>query len=67
MNGGLDKLTVQIGFVLGTYVLAFIAMYFLGQLLPGMKATIFGFNFLLGVISATLIKLVMNLLKKIYS
>ena len=65
MNGGLDKLTVQIGFVLGTYVLAFIVMYFLGQLLPGMKATIFGFNFLLGVLFATLVKAVLNLLRKI--
>ena len=65
MNGGLDKLTVQIGFVLGTYVLAFIAMYFLGQLLPGMKATIFGFNFLLGVLFASLVKGVLALCRKI--
>ena len=65
MNGGLDKLTVQIGFVLGTYMLAFIAMYFLGQLLPGMKATIFGFNFLLGVLFASLVKGVLALCRKI--
>ena len=36
----------------------------LGLLIPGMKAVIYGFNFLLGVLSATLVKAVMNFLKK---
>ncbi len=40
-------------------------MYLLGLLLPGMRSTVYGFNFLLGVLSATLIKAAMNGLKKV--
>ncbi len=65
MNGGLDKLTVQIGFIVGTYMLTFIAMYFLGQALPGMKSVIFGFNFLIGVLLATLVKAVLKACRKV--
>ena len=64
MKESIDKLTVQIALVLGAYLLAYILMYALGNLLPGMKSVIFGFNFLLGVLTATLIKLVLNFLKK---
>lgn len=64
MNGGLDKLTVQIGFIIGTYVLTFLAMYGLSRLLPGMRPTIFGFNFLIGVLLATLVKAVLKFLRK---
>ena len=64
MFGSMDKMTVQIAFICGAYLLAFGLMYLLGLLLPGMKSVIFGFNFLLGVLAATLIKTVMNLLKK---
>ena len=39
-------------------------MILLGKLLPGMKSVIYGFNFLLGVLTATLVKLIMNGLKK---
>jgi ESS family glutamate:Na+ symporter len=38
-------------------------MYFLGQLIPGMKSVIYGFNFLLGVLAATLIKNVLHFLE----
>ena len=65
MNGGLDKLTVQIGFIVGTYMLTFVAMYFLGKLLPGMKSVIFGFNFLIGVLLSTLVKAVLKVCRKI--
>ncbi|MBR5538242.1 MAG: hypothetical protein IKU58_10130 [Clostridia bacterium] len=64
MFGSMDKMTVQIAFIAGAYLLAFGLMYGLGLLLPGMKSVIFGFNFLLGVLAATLIKLVMNWLNK---
>ena len=64
MFGSMDKMTVQIAFICGAYLLAFGMMYGLGKLLPGMKSVIFGFNFLLGVLSATLIKAVMNWLNK---
>ncbi len=64
MNGSMDKLTVQLAFVFLAYGLAFGLMYLLGLLMPGMKATIYGFNFLIGVLTATLIKVVLNFLNK---
>ena len=64
MNGSMDKLTVQVAFVLLAYGLAFGVMYALGLLLPGMKATIYGFNFLIGVLTATLVKAVLKFLNK---
>ena len=64
MQGSMDKLTVQLAFVALAYFITYFLMYLLGLLLPGMKSVIYGFNFLLGVLAATLIKLVMNFLKK---
>lgn len=64
MNGSMDKTTVQIAFVAVAYLIAFGIMQGLGALLPGMKSVIFGFNFLLGTLSATLVKTVMNFLNK---
>ncbi len=64
MNGSMDKLTVQLAFVLLAYALAFGVMYLLGLLLPGMKATIYGFNFIIGVLTALFVKLVLKLLNK---
>ena len=64
MNGAMDKLTVQIGLVFVAYLLAYGLMYVLGLILPGMKATIYGFNFLIGVLMATLVKFVLGLFKK---
>ncbi|MBQ8894771.1 MAG: hypothetical protein IJ043_10250 [Clostridia bacterium] len=64
MQGSMDKLTVQLAFVAGAYFLAYLMMYGLGLLLPGMKSVIYGFNFLLGVIAATLVKAAVNFLQK---
>ena len=64
MQGSMDKLTVQVAVVVGAYVLAYFLMFLLGLVLPGMKSTIYGFNFLLGVLSATLIKTIVNFLRK---
>lgn len=64
MNGSLDKLTVQIALVVLAYALTHLAMFGLGKLLPGMKSVIYGFNFLIGVLMATLMKLVMKGLNK---
>ncbi len=63
MQGSMDKLTVQLAFVLSAYLLTYIIMYVLGLILPGMKALIYGFNFLLGVLTATLIKFVVDKLR----
>ena len=64
MQESMDKLTVQVALIAVAYVLAYLLMFLLGNLLPGMKSVIFGFNFLLGVLAATLVKFVMNFLKK---
>ena len=64
MQESIDKMTIQIALIIVAYVLAFFMMYGLSALLPGMKSVIYGFNFLLGVIAATIIKFIIKLLKK---
>lgn len=64
MQESIDKMTIQIALIATAYLLTYGIMYGLGLLLPGMKSVIYGFNFLLGVLSATLIKLLLNTLKK---
>lgn len=64
MQESVDKMTVQIALIVVAYGVAYLLMYLLGSLLPSMKAVIYGFNFLLGVLSATLIKLLLNFLHK---
>ncbi|MBQ3185396.1 MAG: hypothetical protein IJB54_05385, partial [Firmicutes bacterium] len=64
MQGSMDKMTVQVGFICGTYLLAYAMMFVLGILVPGFKSTIYGFNFILGVLAAVMVKAVLNLLNK---
>ena len=64
MQESIDKFTIQVALIMVAYLLAYLLMYLLGCLVPGMKATIYGFNFLLGVLSATLLKSAMNFLQK---
>ncbi len=64
MQENLDKLTIQVALIVLAYMLTFAIMFFLGKLLPGMKSVIYGFNFLLGVLTATIIKSVMGFLRK---
>ncbi|MBR4308704.1 MAG: hypothetical protein IKT58_03820 [Oscillospiraceae bacterium] len=64
MQESIDKMTVQIALIIVSYMVAYGLMSLLGNLLPGMRSTIFGFNFLLGVLAATLIKGIMKLFKK---
>lgn len=64
MQGSIDKTTIQLALVTLAYVLTFGVMYLLGALIPGMKATVFGFNFLIGVLMAMLIKAVIKFLRK---
>jgi len=64
MQGSMDKMTMQVAFVLVAYMLTYLFMFLLGKLLPGMKAVIYGFNFLIGVLTATLMKLVFNIFRK---
>ena len=62
MQGSMDKITVQMAIILGAYFLASILMSILGNLLPGFKSVIYGFNFILGVLTASLLKWVLKLL-----
>ena len=64
MQESCDKMTIQIALIFLAYIIAYFIMLGLGILLPGMKATVYGFNFLLGVLSATLIKVVIKGFKK---
>ena len=56
MQDSIDKMTIQIALVTVAYLLAYVLMMVLGNLMPGMKSVIYGFNFLLGVLSATILK-----------
>ena len=64
LQESIDKFTVQVALIIVGYIAAYLLMFLLGNLLPGMKSVIYGFNFLLGVMTATVIKLVMNFLHK---
>ena len=65
MQESIDKFTIQIALITLAYLITFVIMWTLGMLLPGMRSTIYGFNFLLGVLSATLVKGAFKGLKKI--
>ena len=59
MQESVDKLTVQLAFILLAYGLAYGIMTGLTALI-GMEETIYGFNFFFGVLTATLVKTVVN-------
>ena len=63
MQGSVDKLSIQLALVTFTYFLTYILMTVLGSVISGMRDLIFGFNFLLGVLAATMVKLTINFLK----
>lgn len=64
MNGSIDKLTMQLVFVFIAYLMAYGMMSFLGNLVSSLRSILFGFNFLLGVLAAMLIKVINNFLLK---
>ena len=64
MQESIDKFTVQVALIMVAYLLAYLLMYGLGCLVPGMRSTIYGFNFLLGVLAATLLKNTLNFLQR---
>ena len=64
MQESIDKMTVQIALIFVAYMAAYFIMFGLGKLFPGMRSVIYGFNFLLGVLTATLIKVILNVLRK---
>ena len=64
MQGSMDKMTVQVALVLAAYLATHLLIMLLSNLLPGMRSVIYGFNFLLGVLMATLGKALVNLLRR---
>ena len=64
MNGSIDKLTMQLVLICLAYLMAYGLMALLGSLVGALRSILFGFNFLLGVIAATVIKAINNLLMK---
>lgn len=64
MQESVDKLTIQLALIFAAYAAAYVLMRLLGNLLPGMRSVIYGFNFLLGVITATLTKLLLNFMRE---
>ena len=60
MQESVDKLTVQIAFIMIAYGICYALMNGVSALIPNMKETVFGFNFIFGVLSATLVKMVVN-------
>ncbi len=64
MQESVDKLTIQVALIAVAYFVTYGLMYLLSHFIPSMMSVIYGFNFLIGVISATLIKVLMNFLRK---
>ena len=64
MNGSMDKLTIQLALIAVAYMLTYLLMWGLGMILPNMRSVIYGFNFLIGVLMATLVKVVLKGLRK---
>ena len=64
MQESMDKITVQLAFIALAYFIAQLMMVVLGNLIPGMKSVIYGFNFLLGVAAAAIVKAVLNFLNR---
>ena len=60
----IDKFSVQLGFVFLGYAISFAIMVILGAISDFTNSIAWGFNFIWGVISATLIKFVLNTLEK---
>ncbi len=63
-SSGVDKITLQFALVLGSYFIAYGIIYLLGLIIPGMKDTIYGFNFLIGVLVATIVCALLRFFRK---
>ena len=66
MQESIDKMTIQLCLVAAGYAITFGIIVLLAALIPSMADIIYGFNFLFGVLAASLIKVVMKGLKKIH-
>ncbi|MBR3681765.1 MAG: hypothetical protein IKL79_07170 [Clostridia bacterium] len=66
MQESIDKMTLQLCLIATGYAITFGIIVGLSALLPSMADIIYGFNFLFGVLAASLIKVIMKGLKKIH-
>ena len=66
MQESIDKMTLQLCLIAAGYMMTFGIIVGLSALFPGMADIIYGFNFLIGVLSASLIKVIMKLLKRMH-
>lgn len=65
MSGSWDKLTLQVALVLVVYIAAYGLMALISTLVgEGLRSTIFGLNFLFGVLMAVVAKALLKLLNK---
>ena len=62
-NLSIDKFTIQIAIVGAIYIISYFIMNLLSKVLPGLSATLFGFNFLIGTLLAVLFKFVIRKLR----
>jgi len=60
----MDTLGVQLAFIFGSYVITYGIIYVLGELIPGLKTIMYGFNFLIGVLVATGVKKFIEVLEE---
>ena len=64
MNGSMDKMSVQMAFIFAAYAVAYVIMYVLGELIPGLKSVVYGFNFLFGVLITIAICAIIRVLRQ---
>ena len=65
LNSSIDKLTIQIAIVVCVYIFSYFIMKLLGGIVgEGLRATIYGFNFLIGTLLAVCIKGLLSFLRK---
>ena len=63
MQESIDKITVQMALIVVAYVLAYGLMFLISLLIPSLKSVIYGFNFLIGVLTASIVKWALNFLR----
>jgi ESS family glutamate:Na+ symporter len=62
-GGGADRFTIQFALIAIAYFAAYLIMLGLSALIPSMISTIYGFNFLFAVLTATAVRTIVHFLK----
>ena len=63
MQESIDKITIQMALILVAYAMAYGLMVLISLLFPSLKSIIYGFNFLIGVLTASIVKWILNFLR----